>query len=126
MKVAILVLAFVALTASVAYAAPTENEDAEIEAFLNKLMEQEEASEQDNRAAQIESLLAQLQDEDDDDEEAALQEFFAREQVPAQLQNWFKKAFRKVGGFVKRHALPALRFAAKHVVPIAVKAIGRR
>ncbi len=54
-------------------------------------MEQEEASEQDNRAAQIESLLAQLQDEDAESEEAALQEFFAREQVPAQLQGWFRK-----------------------------------
>ncbi len=68
MKVAILVLEFVALTASVAYAAPTEDEDAEIE---NKLMKQEEASEQENHAAQMESFLAQLQD-DDDDEEADL------------------------------------------------------
>ncbi len=82
---AILVLAFVALTASVAYAAPTENNNAEIDAFLNKLMKQEEASEQENRAAQMESFLAQIQD-DYDDEEAGLQEFFAREHIPVQLQ----------------------------------------
>ncbi len=93
MKVAILILALVALTASVAYAAPTEDEDAEIEAFLNKLMKQEKASEQENHAAQMESFLAQLQD----DEEADLQEFFAEEQIPAQLQGLFKKAMKKVG-----------------------------
>ncbi len=110
MKVAILVLAFVALTASVAYAAPTENEDAEIEAFLNKLMEQEEASEQDNSAAQMESFLAQLQEDDDDEEEAVLQEFFAQEQIPAQLQGLFRTVVKqlgntasKVGGYVRKY-----------------------
>ncbi len=86
MKVAILVLAFVSLTASVAYADPTENKDSEIEAFLNKLMKQEEASEQENHAAQMESFLAQL--DNDDNEEAGHQEFFAREQIPAKLQSW--------------------------------------
>ena len=112
MKVAIFVLAFVALTANVAYTALTENEDAEIEAFLNKLMEQDEAFEQDNRAAQIESLLAQLQDEDAESEEAALQEFFAREQVPVQLQGWFRKAFRTVGSVIKRYGPTALKVGA--------------
>ncbi len=99
MKVAILVVAFVALTASVAYAAPTENENAEIEAFLNKLMKQEEVSEQDNRAAQMQSFLAQLQD-DEEDEEAALQELFAREQAPAKVQ-W--KLFDHAYKFAKKH-----------------------
>ncbi len=113
MKVAILVLAIFALTASVAYAAPTENEDAEIEAFLNKLMKQEEVSEQDNRAAQMQFFLAQLQD-DDEDEEADLQELFAREQAPAKVQ-WkiFKDAF-KLG----KHAF---RFVKAHLWKRAVK-----
>ncbi|XP_064389535.1 uncharacterized protein LOC135337524 [Halichondria panicea] len=114
MKVAILVLAFVALTASVAYAAPTENEDAEIEAFLNKLMEQEETSEQDDHAAQMESFLAQLQEDDDDGEEAALQEFFAREQIPAQLQGWFRKAVKTVGRAAKRYGPRVLKYGLKY------------
>ena len=124
MKVAILVMAFVALTASVAYAAPTENEDAEIEAFLNKLMEQE-ASEQDNHAAQMESFLAQLQDDDDDDEEADLQEFFAREQIPAQLQGWFRKAVKTVGRVARKYGPTALKYGIKYG-PSVVGALGRR
>ena len=135
MKVAILVLAFVALTASVAYTAPTENEDAEIEAFVNKLMEQEEASEQDDHAAQMESFLAQLQDEDDDGEEADLQEFFAREQIPAKVQGW-RRAVRSVVKGVKKYGPTALKYGKKYgptvlkygkkYGPSVVKALGRR
>ncbi|XP_064389531.1 uncharacterized protein LOC135337519 [Halichondria panicea] len=124
MKVAILVMAFVALTASVAYTAPTENEDAEIEAFVNKLMEQEEASEQDDHAAQMESFLAQLQDEDDDGEEAALQEFFAREQILAKVQGW-RRIARSVARGVKKYGPTALKYGVKYG-PSVVRALGRR
>ncbi len=123
MKVAILVLALVALTASVAYAAPTENEDAEIEAFLNKLMKQEEASEQENHAAQMESFLAQLQDDDDDVDEAA-EDFFAREQIPAKLQ-WGRRFFRKVIKVGKKYGPTALKYGAKYG-PTVLGALGRR
>ena len=70
-------------------------------------MKQEEVFEQDNRAAQMESFLAQLQD-DDDDEEADLQEFFAEEQIPAQLQGFFKKAMNKVMKYGPRTACKLL------------------
>ncbi len=105
MKVAILVLALVALTTSVAYAAPVEEteleamlqdvfgsqqteDDSADETLLQKLMQ---ASEQDK----MKSILAQVQEEQID---AALQEFFAQEQVPAELQGWLSRSIKR---FVK-------------------------
>ncbi len=125
MKVSILVLAFVALTASVAYADPTENEDSEIEAFLNKLMKQEEASEQENHAAEMESFLAQL--DNDDDEEAGHQKFFAREQIPAKLQSWFKTGdFKKPRSHI-RTPPRYLHYSARVKWPPGIlKKLGRR
>ena len=88
MKVAILVLVLVALTASVAYAAPveeteleamlqdlfgsqqTEDDDSVDETLPEKLLQQETASEQDKQ-----SILAQVQEKQID---AALQEFFCK------------------------------------------------
>ncbi len=104
MKVAILVLALVALTASVAYAAPgieNENADAEIEALLREIMNKGEQN-----TGEIESLP---QDEEDEDNEAILQEFYAREQVPVEIQGWFRRAVRKVGRFVRRKVIPFAR-----------------
>ncbi len=105
MKVAILVLALVALTASVAYAAPeiesedAEIEDAEIESLLREIMNKDR---EEQNTGEIESLP---QGEEDEDNEAILQEFYAREQVPVEIQGWFRKAIRKVGhlGYKKYH-----------------------
>ena len=108
MKVAILVLALVALTASVAYAAPgieNENDDAEIEALLREIMNKDNKEEEQN-TGEIESLP---QDEEDEDNEAILQEFYAREQVPVEIQGWFRRAVRKVGRFVRRKVIPFAR-----------------
>ncbi len=88
MKVAILVLVLVALTASVAYAAPVEETELEAmlqdlfgsqqieddtadETLLEKLMQQDTASEQDK----MQTILAQIQKEQID---AELQEFFCK------------------------------------------------
>ncbi len=99
MKVAILVLALVALTASVAYAAPEiESEDAEIESLLREIMNKDR---EEQNTGEIESLP-----EDDEDNEAILQEFYAREQVPVEIQGWFRKAIRKVGRFVRKKVIP--------------------
>ena len=100
MKVTILILALVAIAASVAYAAPEKNEEAELEALLEKLMKQNELQEVD---------MQEDEDDEDEEKEAALQEFFAREQVPAEVQGWFKKAFRRVKRFVVRKAIPFAR-----------------
>ena len=119
MKVAILVLALVAV---VAYAAPeTNNEDAEVEEFLkhlmiahkqegasvedfiHKLAQQEEASEQEE--GELQSSLAQ---NNDDDEDAILQEIIARTQDPSAKAQWrrfrFRRVVRRVGRFVKKVA----------------------
>ncbi len=67
MKVAILVLALVALTASVAYAAPEiESEDAEIESLLREIMNKDR---EEQNTEEIESLP---QGEEDEDNEAIL------------------------------------------------------
>ncbi len=86
MKVAILVLVLVALTASVAYAAPVEETELEAmlqdlfgsqptdtadETLLEKLLQQDTASEQDK----MQTILAQVQEKQID---AALQEFFCK------------------------------------------------
>ncbi len=118
MKVAILVLVLVALTASVAYAAPVEEteleailqkmnlrtflrtfffggsqptaaDDSADETLLEKLMQQETASEQDK----TKSILAQVKEEQIN---AALQEFFAEEQVSAELQGWVNRAINYI------------------------------
>ncbi len=123
MKVAILTLALVALVASVAYAAPSNSEEAEIEAFINKLMKKEQATKQDSDTAEIESLLAQLQEEDDEDNDggdnelAALQELIVLEQnlSKAKAQGW-RRGWRKVGRFVKRHG-PTIFHVAKKFIP---------
>ena len=115
MKVAILVLALVA----VAYAAPENNEEAAIEEFVKQLMvahkqegakvedfiqnlmDQEMASEQDD--GELQSSLAQNEDEED----AVIQEILARAQNPARAKaQWrvFKRIFRGVKRFVKKVA----------------------
>ncbi len=113
MKVAILVLVLVALTASVAYAAPVEETpkdmlqrirllllgsqptDTADETLLEKLLQQETASEQDKQ-----SILAQVQEEQID---AGLQEFFANEQVPVELQGWFKRIYNRAKKYVRKN-----------------------
>ncbi len=85
-------------------------------------MKQEEVFEQDNRAAQMESFLAQLQD-DNDDEEADLQEFFAREQIPAELQGWGRRFFRKIMKVGKKYGPGLLKAGLKHGLPLIA---GRR
>ena len=103
MKVTILILTLVAVTASVAYAAPLEDKDAEVEAFLEKLVKQE---------------MALQQDDDDDELEAAVQEMFAREQVPAQLQGWFRKLTKKVGKAIKKHGPKIIKYGIKYGLPL--------
>ena len=128
MKVAILVLALVALTASVAYAAPVEETELEAmlqlqdvfvsqqtednfadETLLEKLMQQETASEQDK----MQSILAQIQEEQID---AALQDFYAEEQVPAELQGWLKKTFKKAGKFLKKNKSSIIGAGIKYLL----------
>ncbi len=110
MKVAILVLVLVALTASVAYAAPVEETPEDVlqrirllllgsqptdtadETLLEKLLQQETASEQDKQ-----SSLAQVQ------EDAELQEFFANEQVPVEMQGWFKRLYNRVKKYARKN-----------------------
>ncbi len=125
---AILVLALVALTASVAYAAPVEETELEAmlqlqdvfvsqqtednfadETLLEKLMQQETASEQDK----MQSILAQIQEEQID---AALQDFYAEEQVPAELQGWLKKTFKKAGKFLKKNKSSIIGAGIKYLL----------
>ena len=129
MKAAILILALVAITASVAYAAPEKNEDAELNALLNKILKENEnelegvekqddddddrAKNKQDQEADIEAFLetimkqdrnklenVEMQD-DDDETEGALQELHAKEQVPAEIQRWFRRAVRRVGRFIR-------------------------
>ena len=106
MKAAILILALVAITASVAYAAPSENADTELNALSEimketknelegvEMQDDNENKNERDQEAEIEALLemamkqvryeledAQMQN-DDDEIEAALQEFFAKEHIP--------------------------------------------
>ena len=113
MKVAILILALVAT----AYAAPVD-EDAMIEAFLEKLLTSEQQAkknaeveallqkdnEQENEEEQLLSLLAQMQTEDN--EEAILEALFAQEQAPAQMQGFWKKAKK----FIKKHGPTIVKY----------------
>ena len=127
MRVAIFVLALVAITASVAYAASDNNEqkeDAQLDALLEKIMkenkneledaEMQDDDEDEDQAAELEALLhkvieqdgneqkdAEMQADDEDDKkaEAALQEFFAKEQVPAKIQRWFRT--RRIRRYVR-------------------------
>ncbi|XP_064389534.1 uncharacterized protein LOC135337523 [Halichondria panicea] len=130
MKVAILILALVALTASVAYAAPVEETELEAmlqdvfgsqqteddtadETLLEKLMQQETAAEQDK-----ESILAQIQEEQID---AVLQEFFAEEQVPAELQGWFKRKLKQAGKYLKKNKSKIIDTGIKYGLKYGLK-----
>ena len=126
----ILVLVLVALTASVAYAAPVEETpedalqrirllfqptDTADETLLEKLLQQETASEQDKQ-----SILAQVQEKQID---AALQEFFAEEQVPAELQKWFKKALKKAGKYLKKNKSKIIGAGIKYGLKYGLKSL---
>ena len=134
-----LLLAFVAVTASVAYAAPQgDDEEIAIQEFLEKALKQ---SPQDHKDVDIQDFLGSMQQEDDknvdiqdflanmqqdkegvetqdlqdllgsmqeDDEEAELQEFFAKEQIPAHMQGWWRRAWRTVKR-VARKVAPYVR-----------------
>ena len=174
-----LLLAFVAVTASVAYAAPKNDVDEEtaIQEFLEKALkqspqdhkdvdiqdflasmqqadkdvdiqdflgseqeddenvdiqdflgsEQEDdknvdiqdflgSEQEDDENVDIQDLLGSEQEDDEnvdiqDDDEAELQEFFAKQQIPAHMQGWWsrtwrkaKKIYRKVAPYV-RHGI---------------------
>ncbi len=121
MKVAILVLVLVALTASVAYAAPVE--ETELEAMLqdlfgsqqteddtaDKALLEDTASEQDK----MQTILAQIQEKQID---AALQEFFEEEQVPAELQGWGKKTFRRARNYIKKNRSKIIRTGIRYLL----------
>ena len=70
MKLTLFLLAFVAVTASVVYAAPQGDDDEEIaiQEFLEKALKQDDDSDE----AQLQSLLAEME------QDAKLQQFFAR------------------------------------------------
>ncbi len=123
MKVAILVLVLVALTASVAYAAPVE--ETELEAMLQDLfgsqqteddtadetllVQQDTASEQDK----MKTIIAQIQEKQID---AALQEFIAEEQVPAELQGWLKKTFKRARNYIKKNRSKIIRTGIRYLL----------
>ena len=89
MKLIYLLLAFVAVTASVAYAAPQgDDEEIAIQEFLEKAMKQSPQDDDgaEQMQAKLQSLLAEM--EQANKEEAALQHFIARGQAPARTQIW--------------------------------------
>ena len=100
MKFTLLLLVLVAVIARVAYAAPQDG--GEIQELIKALQQQD--GEEKNEDVDIQSLLAGMQDDDEAQieaeeaqiEEAALQEFFAREQIPVKLQGWLGRFFKKV------------------------------
>ena len=133
MKVAILVLALVALTASVAYAAPVEEtkfeamlqallgsqqteDDSADETLLEKLSQQETASEQDKQ-----SIVAQ--DEDEQIDAAALQEFFAEQQVPAELQKWSRTIIKNYRNYLMRNRANIIRRGIRAGIRCGLKSI---
>ncbi|XP_064389532.1 uncharacterized protein LOC135337521 [Halichondria panicea] len=122
MKIAILVLVLAAVSA---FAADQINEEAEVEVFVQHLMkghnvenveqfieklmneEEETVSEQEELNDQdIDSMLAQMQEDDGDNDIAMLQELIAREQDPevkAQWRRWrIRKIIRKVSRGIKK------------------------
>ena len=99
MKLTILLLTFVAVTTSMVYAAPQGDDDeADIQEFLEKAMKQsdEENNEEEEIQVQLQSLLAEMEDE------GTIQEKYAKKQI------W---------GHV-------IRFAAPHVINYARKKWG--
>ena len=126
MKLSILLLALIAVTVNVVYAAPrgATSDIQGLQTLLKKVLEQ--SAQEDERGIQdkdaelqspqeeegdIQDFLASVQQGDEgveiqdlqdllasmqDDEDAELQEFFAREQIPAHMQRWWKKAWRKI------------------------------
>ena len=119
MKVAILILTLIAVTA---YAAPVE-EDANIQALIEKLLASQQLIDED--ASEIESFqkdaeqdnleeekmlsyLAEIQA--DDDEEAIIEEYFAQQEAPAQLQGWWKKTWKNVKKFTKKYGPTILKY----------------
>nr|CBW45489.1 silicatein-alpha interactor silintaphin-2 [Suberites domuncula] len=125
MKIAIFVLAFIAVTASVAYAAPqgeeADIEDADIEALLKRIMKEDQAEQQDDDSqGEIQSDMAEEEDDDnvdvqsflaqvqaDDEDEALLQALLNQDKVGAKAQ-W--RLFRRVGRFVRK----GVRFYRKY------------
>ena len=124
-----LLIAFVAVTASVAYAAPQgDDEEIAVQEFLKKALKQSPQDDKSNIEEFFEKALQQSPQGDDEDEEeelqaelqsllaeteqaskenAELQRFFAREQIPAGMQRWnwrrIWKVVRRVGGGLIRH-----------------------
>ena len=100
----VFLLAFVAVTASVVYAAPQGDDDEEIaiQEFLEKAMKQSPQEDDDGEEelqAELQSLIAET--EEADKERAELQNYFAQEQAPARMQ-WRKRSWRKVWRLAKR------------------------
>ena len=84
-----------------------EDDDEKIIEILAQMQE-------DDDDEKVNEILAEMQGEDDDEEEnAALQEFFAREQVPAKLQGWFKRVVRRVGRGIRRFVKKAIPVARR-------------
>ena len=99
MKLTLLLLALVAVTASVVYAAPQGDDDEEIaiQEFLEKAMQQSENNEEQEMRAQLQSLLAEMEEDGTIQENAAKKQFWAH----------------------------AIRFAAPHVIRYVRKKWGR-
>ena len=89
MKLIYLLLVFVAVTASVVYAAPQDDDDEiAIQEFLEKAMKQSPQDDdgEEQMQAKLQSLLAEM--EEANKEDVALQHFIARGQAPARTQWW--------------------------------------
>ena len=122
MNKTILLLAFIATAASVAQAAPHVDTNAQGDAAIEKILQQELAQLQDlddyNTADEQDDLQAEQQDDDDDDE-ALLQELFANNQSPAKIQ-WFRRLVRKAFPLVRKY----VRYV-RRVVPTVRKVVRR-
>ena len=67
---------------------PQENDEGDIQDFIASVQQDDE----DVEIQDLQDLLASMQD----DEDAELQEFFAKEQIPAHMQRWWRRAWRKI------------------------------
>ena len=100
MKLTLFLLALVAVTASVVYAAPQgDDEEIAIQEFLEKAMQQsdEENNEEQEMQAQLQSLLAEMEEDGTIQEKAAKKQFWGH----------------------------VIRFAAPHAIRYARKRWGR-
>ncbi len=123
MKVAILVLALVALTASVAYATPVE--ETKFEAMLQALIESQQTEDDsaDGTASEQDKQSIVAQDQDEQIDAAALQKFFAEQQVPAELQKWGRTIIKNYRNYFSRIRANIIRRGIRAGIRCGLKSI---